>query len=80
MGCGASKGGGEKENEKAATGKDAGPGGRGKPVLKEVADIKVVSGEAVTLTDLPRVIFIFGMHCMFSAYTFEFMARSILSL
>lgn len=76
MGCGASKGGGEKESVKAATGKD----GRRKSILKEVADIEVVSGEAITLTDLPRVIFIFGMHCMFSAYTSELTARSILSL
>ena len=77
MGCGSSKGGGEKESEKAATGKG---GGRRKSVLKEVADVKVVSGESVTLTDLPRVIFIFGMHCMISACTFKLTARSILSL
>ena len=66
MGCGASKGGGE--SEMAATGKDGGPDGRRKSVLKEIADIKVVSGEAITLTDFPRVIFIFGMHCMFYAH------------
>lgn len=71
MGCGASKGGGEKGSGKAAAGKDGGPGGRRKSVLKEVVDIKAVSGEAVTLTNFPRVIFIFGMHCMFSANTFK---------
>lgn len=65
MGCGASKNGGggrdaannEEGGTKAGT---AAPGGRRQSVVKEVANIKVASGDAVKLTNLPRVIFIFG--------------------
>lgn len=59
MGCGASKnGGGEVDKKKGTVDQDT--RARKQSILLEIPEIKVVSGEAVTLTSLPRVIFIFG--------------------
>ena len=61
MGCGASKSGAgetdkaKEDNSKAA--KDT----RKQSIFEKIPEIKVSSGNAVKLTSLPRVIFIFGM-------------------
>ena len=60
MGCGASKSGGG-EADKAKDGNKAAQDTRKQSIFEKIPEIKVTSGNAVKLTSLPRVIFIFGM-------------------
>ena len=62
MGCGASKSGsGEREKAKEDTIRSKATKDEKKhSIFEEIPEIKVISGDAVKLTSLPRVIFIFG--------------------